>query len=89
MSQATSFSVAAGDSPSSWRVYVVAGSVVGSVPLDGPSAVDHKLAALQTAFECWRTVPLPERRRIVEEGLSRFLDEATRTARRTVSRATA
>ncbi len=57
------------------------GSVAGSVPLDAASDVDRKLAAAGAAFAAWREVPVPERRRIVEKGLSRFLDEAATTAR--------
>lgn len=57
------------------------GNVAGSVPIDGPSAIDRKLAAAEAAFRRWRDVPLADRRRIVEEGLSRFLDESSEIAR--------
>lgn len=57
------------------------GAVAGSVEIDGHAAVDRKLTAASAAFERWRDVPLSDRRRIVEEGLSRFLDESTEIAR--------
>lgn len=57
------------------------GAVAGSVAIDSSTAADRKLEAAQTAFGRWRDVPLPERRRIVEEGLTRFLDLSSETAR--------
>lgn len=57
------------------------GSVVGSLPVDGPSGVDKKLEAAGVAFARWRETSIADRKRIVEEGLSRFLDESAQAAR--------
>ncbi|MDG2307620.1 MAG: aldehyde dehydrogenase family protein [Candidatus Binatia bacterium] len=57
------------------------GAVAGTVPMDSSASVDRKLSASVAAFARWRETSLTDRRRIVEEGLSRFLDESTQIAR--------
>ncbi len=57
------------------------GFVVGSVAMDSSAGVDRKLTALEAAFGIWRNTPLADRRRIVEEGLTKFLDASTQIAR--------
>lgn len=57
------------------------GSVVGAVELDGSARIDRKLASAKEALAVWRDRPLADRRRIVEEGISRFLDASAGIAR--------
>ena len=56
------------------------GSVIAEIKLDDASDVERKLAAASDAFLRWRDVPVGERRRILEEGVSRFVGESERTA---------
>ncbi|MBM4268884.1 MAG: aldehyde dehydrogenase family protein [Deltaproteobacteria bacterium] len=57
------------------------GAVVASLPLDGPEAVQRKIAAASAAFGRWRDVPLEDRCRLVAKGLEWFRRDGERIAR--------
>ena len=56
-------------------------SLVGTLTVDGSSQVDEKLERSRAAFERWRHLSVPERCRVVAQGLDRFMARSDETAR--------